>query len=86
MTECPIIWLSELQTETVLSTIELKIIALGNSCRELFPITDVVKLLGEVVHLPIGSTIINVSIHKDNAGALLLVETLPPDFKTVRKN
>ena len=70
----------------MLSTIEVEIIALGNSCRELFPLTDVEKLLGEVVDLPIGSTVINVSIHKDNAGALLLVETLPPDFKTGSKH
>jgi hypothetical protein len=39
-----------------------------------------VTLLGTKVGLPLNETTMNVSIHEDNAGALLLAETLPPWF------
>jgi hypothetical protein len=32
------------------------------------------------VKLPIGRTTMNVSIHEDNSGALVLLKTLPPQF------
>jgi hypothetical protein len=75
-TECPVFWQSKLQTETALSTIEAKFIALSACCRELFPIIDMVCLLAEATNLPIGNTTMNVSIHKDNLGALVLAKTL----------
>ena len=78
--DCPVFWQSKLQTETALSTMEAEIIALAHSCRELFPIIDLTKLLGGAVGLPIGDTTMNVSIHEDNAGALVLAKTLPPQF------
>lgn len=36
--------------------------------------------LGDAVGLPIGDTTLNVSVHEDNAGALVLAKTLPPAF------
>ena len=39
-----------------------------------------VKSLTPAVGLPFDSTSINVSIHEDNAGALILAETIPPQF------
>ena len=77
---CPVLWQSKLQTETALSTMEAEIIALSACCRELFPIMDMVKSLTESVNLPIGLTSMNVSIHEDNSGALVLAKTLPPQF------
>ena len=77
---CPVIWQSKLQTETALSTMEAEIVALAHSCREMFPIMDMTKTLCEAVDLPIGEAIVNVSIHEDNAGALVLAQTLPPQF------
>ena len=78
---CPVLWVSKLQQQTALSTIEAEINALANSCRELFPIIDLVQEVGEVVGLPTEDlTTINVSIHEDNAGALVLAETIPPQF------
>ena len=41
-----------------------EIIALAHICRELFPIMDTVKLA------------MHISIHEDDAGALILAETL----------
>ncbi|KAL7465925.1 hypothetical protein ACHAXS_006230 [Conticribra weissflogii] len=77
---CPVLWQSKLQTETALSTMEAEIVALAHSCRELFPIMDMVSLLGPAVGLEVGDTTLNVSIHEDNAGALVLAETLPPQY------
>ncbi len=78
--EFPVFWQSKLQTETALSTMDAKIIALSACCRELFPIIDMVHLLAEATNLPIGNTTMNVSIHDDNSGAVLLAKTLPPQF------
>ncbi len=78
--DCPVFWQSKLQTETALSTIEAKIIALSAWCRELFPIMDMVSSVTKSVQLPIGETTMNVSIHEDNSGALVLAKTLPPQF------
>jgi hypothetical protein len=78
--ECPVFWLSKLQTETALSTMETKIKALSACCRELFPIIDMVLSSAEATNLPIGNTTMNVSICEDNSGVLLLAQTLPPQF------
>ena len=60
---------------------EAEIIALAHSCRELFPIMDMVKQLGPLLGLPVEDmTTIKVSIHEDNAGALVLAKTIPPQF------
>ena len=78
---CPVLWMSKLQTETALSTMEAEIIALAHCCRELFPIMDQVAELGAVVGLKTDElTTMNVSIHEDNAGALVLAKTIPPQF------
>ena len=78
--ECPVFWQSKLQTETALSTMEAEIIALSACCRELFPIIDMVRSMAEATNLPVGDTTMNVSIHEDNSGALVLAQTLPPQF------
>ena len=59
---------------------EAEIIALAHSCRELFPIMDMVKSLSSAVGLANPETSMHVSIHEDNVGALVLAETLPPQF------
>jgi hypothetical protein len=41
---------------------------------------DMASLLGAKVGLPVSRTTMNVSIREDNAGALVLAETLPPQF------
>jgi len=59
---------------------EAKTIALSACCRELFPIMDMVSSVTKSVKPPIGKTAMNVSIHEDNSGALVLAKTLPPQF------
>ena len=41
---------------------------------------DMVASLSKILHLPNPATSMHVSIHEDNAGALVLAETLPPQF------
>jgi hypothetical protein len=60
---------------------EAEIVALAHSCRELFPVMDLVLELGDAIGVPCRDyTWMHVSIHEDNAGALVLAETLPPQF------
>ena len=73
-------WASKLQQETTGSTMQAEIIALAHSMRELLPIMDMVESMSSVVGLPSPQTSMHVSIHEDNAGALILAETLPPQF------
>ncbi len=77
---CPIMWQSKLQSETALSTMEAEIVALAHSCRKLFPIMAGVSIISKAIGLPVGNTTIQVLIHEDNAGALVLAKTLPPQF------
>jgi hypothetical protein len=81
VSDCPMVWVSKLQTETALSTMEAEIIALAHCCRELFPVMDIVSEVGEVVGFDTKDLVsMHVSIHEDNAGALVLAETIPPQF------
>ena len=76
----PVYLASKLQTETALSTMESEINSLAHSCKLLFLIIDITISLGQAVGLPIGDTTMNVSIHEDNSGALILSKALPPQF------
>ncbi|KAL7474153.1 hypothetical protein ACHAW6_000145, partial [Cyclotella cf. meneghiniana] len=84
--ECPMVWVSKLQTETSLSTMEAKIIALAHCCRDLFPFIDIVTELGKAIGLPTEDLVsMHVSIHEDNAGALVFAEIIPPEFTPCSK-
>jgi hypothetical protein len=75
------VWVSKLQTETALSTMEAEIIELAHCCLKVFPVIDIVKELGVVVGMETDKLVsMHVSIHEDNAGALVLAETIPPQF------
>ncbi len=54
---------------------ETNITALSACCRELFPIIDMARSMAEDTNLPIENTTMNVSIHEDNSGALVLAQT-----------
>ncbi len=77
---CPVMWQSKLQTETALSTMEAEIVAISHCARELIPIMQMVEFLGPAVGLPVDCTSMHVCIHEDNVGALILADTLPPQY------
>jgi hypothetical protein len=86
VSDCPMVWVSKLQTETALSTMEAEVNALAHCCRELFPVIDIVLEIGKAIGLEADDmATMHVSIHEDNAGALVLAETLPPQFTLRRK-
>ncbi len=71
---CPITWQSKLQSENTLSTMEAKIIALAHSCCKLFPMMNGVSIMGKAIGLPVGNTTIQIFIHENNAGTLVLAK------------
>ena len=84
---CPVLWKSQLQTETATSTMQSEVISLAACCRELIPIVNMVKEIGSAVGLTTAeSTKMHVCIHEDNAGALVLDKTLPPQFTPAGKH
>ena len=58
-----------------------KVNALAACMRELIPIMDMVQLLDFTLGIPAGDVNMRVSVHEDNSGALVLAETLPPQFR-----
>ncbi len=83
---CPIMWQSKLQSETALSIMEAEIVALAHSCRKLFLIMDGVGIMGRAIGFPVCNNTIQVLIHEDNAGALVLDKTLSPQFTSRSKH
>ena len=78
MSDCPIVWVSKLETKTALSMMEAEIVALAHCCRELYPVCDIVKEVDDVAGLGTDDlSLMHVSVHEDNAGALVLAETIP---------
>ncbi len=54
--------------------------AISHCACELIPIMQMVDFLGPADGLPVDSTSMHVCIHEDNAGALILADTLPPQY------
>ncbi len=75
---CPVMWQSKLETETALSTMEAEIVAISHCARELITIMQMV--LGPAVGLSVDCTLMHVCIHEENVGALILADTLPPQY------
>ncbi len=55
-------------------------IALGACMKELIPIMNMVQSLAVAVGITTGDVNMRVSVHEDNLGALVLAETLLPQF------
>jgi hypothetical protein len=47
---------------------------------ELIPIMQMVEFLGPAFGLPVDCTLMHVCIHEDNAGVLILADTLPLQY------
>ncbi len=77
---CPICWKSTLQSKTALSTMEAELSALAHCMKELVGIMDLAKFFATYYELEPVETKINVTVHEDNSGALILANTLPPEY------
>ncbi|KAL7548588.1 hypothetical protein ACHAWF_011864 [Thalassiosira exigua] len=84
---CPVLWVSKLQTEIALSTMEAEYVALSTACRDLFPVIDLVKEIGQHFGLPVNDrSSFHVRVHEDNIGALTLGQLEPRRMKPRSKH
>ena len=76
---CPIIWVSKLQTPIALSMMEAEYIVLSQACRDLFPSIDLVNELSATLNLTSTTTLprLHIRVHEDNVGALTLGKLEP---------
>ena len=66
-------------SEIATSTMEAETVLLAMCCHKLFPVIDLVKQVESTVGLPPKECAkMHVTIHEDNAGALILAKTIPP--------
>ena len=78
LSDCPVLWISKLQTEIALSTMEAEYVALSASCRDLFPLIDVTKEICSAFLLILpDETNMHITIHEDNVGTLILGQLEP---------
>ena len=78
--DAPIILKSSFQRIVACSTIEAEILALHHSCQELFPIMDMIEFLSASASLSVDPMMMQVSIHEDKPGALVLADMIPPQL------
>jgi hypothetical protein len=70
---CPLIWVSKLQTEVALSTTEAEYIALSQSMRDLIPMRRLVKEAGEALGFDLSApALLHSTVFEDNNGAITL--------------
>jgi hypothetical protein len=71
--DCPVLWVSKLQTEIALSTTEAEYIALSQAIRELLPMRELFQEVGTALKLKCAlPTILHSTVFEDNNGALSL--------------
>jgi hypothetical protein len=67
-----------LQTEIALSTMKAEYVALSTSCKDLFPLLNLIHELAGACGLPVRkNTNLHVKVHEDNVGALTLGQLEP---------
>lgn len=74
---CPVLWVSRLQTEIAMSTVESEFSALSQSMRALIPLRRIMEEINSAFHLtdsPIPYTTKS-TVFEDNSGALQLAKT-----------
>jgi hypothetical protein len=71
--DCPLLWVSKLQTEVSLSTTEAEYIALSQAMRELIPMRAFLAEIGKRLSLEFAkTTMLHSTVFEDNNGALSL--------------
>ena len=69
---CPVLWVSKLQTEIALSTTEAEYIALSQAMRDLIPMRTLLTELASLTKLEIGKTTTLSTVFEDNKGCIEL--------------
>ena len=72
---CPVIWVSKLQTEIALSTLEAEYIALSSAMQDLLPMRRVLEEIGQQLKLDfVKPAMLHSTVFEDNNGALGLAK------------
>ena len=69
---CPVLWVSKLQSEISLSTVEAEYIALSQSMRDIIPFVDQINEMDEIFGKLSPKPTIHCTLFEDNNGALEL--------------
>ena len=86
LANCPLQWVSKLQTEIALSTLHAEYVALSQSLHELLPLKDLVKEVTSALNLSDDfSTITKSTVFEDNQGAITIATSphLTPTSKHI---
>jgi hypothetical protein len=76
LANCPLIWVSKLQTEIALSTTEAEYIALSQSLRDLIPMRRLLAEVSNELHLRMSDTaVVHSTVFEDNNGALAIARS-----------
>jgi hypothetical protein len=73
--DCPVIWVSKIQSEISLSTVEAVYVALSQSMRDLIPLLDYIKEMDKIFEQTTEVPNVCCSLFEDNNGALELART-----------
>jgi hypothetical protein len=78
LSDCPVLWISKLQTEIALSTMEAEYVMLSILCQDLYPLIDLTKEICSALSLHLKDLIdMHIKIHEDNVGTLILGKLKP---------
>ena len=72
---CPVIWISKLQSEICLSTVEAEYIALSQAMRDVIPFIDQTKEMDHIFLQCSSPPMVKCTVFEDNNGALELATT-----------
>ena len=73
--DCPILWVSRLQTEIALSTAEAEYIALSQSLRDVIPLITLLKEINTVFPVHIKTPTFVCKVHEDNQSCITMATT-----------
>ena len=70
--DCPILWVSRLQTEIALSTAEAEYIALSQSLRDVIPLITLLKEINTVFPVHVKTPTFVCKVHEDNQSCITM--------------
>ena len=87
MADCPVMWVSKLQTEVALSTLHAEYVALSQSLRDLLPFKELVKEMTQALGMDVTKLkfVSKSTVYEDNAGAIVVATSpcLTPTSKHI---
>ena len=88
LNECPVLWMSKLQTDIATSTMEAEYSALSTAMRELIPLKQKIEEISQEFNLGDLKTtkIVRTTVHEDNMGCLKLANLEPGRMTTRSKH